>query len=266
MIPKPAMIVMPAHPTNTWPRYGTRFEFIVMHYVGAVSTARNNGAYYGNTPNLGASAHYFVDEHEIVSSVPLDRAAGHCGVDYSGGKAPYWNGSGAYSTNRRSIGIEMCCKRTAAGEWYIEPETVTRTVALVKWLMQEFNIPVSNVIRHYDVCWKTCPEPWVRFPEQWTAFKARLTGADIGVAPAPSPAPEKKENKPNMKTLRKNNTYDYQVKVLQTLLKLNGFDPGAADGYFGGKTNAAVVAFQKKKGLDPDGIVGPLTWAALLGV
>ena len=178
-IPKPPMITMPAHPTNQWSRYDTKFEFIVMHYVGAVSTARNNGQYYGSTPNIGASAHFFVDEREIVASVPLTMAAGHCGVDYSGGKSPYWNGKGTYSTNRRSIGIEMCCKKDANGNWYIEPETVTRTVALVKWLMQEFNIPVSNVIRHYDVCWKTCPEPWVRDPAQWTAFKKRLTEEDV---------------------------------------------------------------------------------------
>ena len=175
MIPKPPMITMPAHPTNQWSRYGLPFDYIVMHYVGAVSTARNNGNYYGNTPHIGASAHFFVDEHEIVASVPLTMSAGHCGVDYSGGKAPYWHKDGIDSTNRRSIGIEMCCKKDSKGNWFIEPETVTRTVALVKWLMQEFNIPVEHVIRHYDVCWKTCPEPWVRFPEQWQDFKRRLT-------------------------------------------------------------------------------------------
>ena len=175
MIPKPPMITIPAHPTNQWSRYGLPFDYIVMHYVGAVSTARNNGNYYGNTPHIGASAHFFVDEHEIVASVPLTMSAGHCGVDYSGGKAPLWHKDGIDSTNRRSIGIEMCCKKDSKGNWFIEPETVTRTVALVRWLMQEFNIPVEHVIRHYDVCWKTCPEPWVRFPEQWQDFKRRLT-------------------------------------------------------------------------------------------
>ena len=174
MIPKPQMTVMPAHATNTWPRLGTDFQYIVLHYVGAVSTARNNGSYYGNTPNIGASAHFFVDEKEIVSSVPLSMAAGHCGVDYSDGRAPFWNGKGTLSTNRLSIGIEMCCKKDAKGSWYIEPETVTRTVGLVKWLMQEFKIPIDRVIRHYDVCWKRCPEPWVRDPAQWERFKNRL--------------------------------------------------------------------------------------------
>lgn len=178
MATKPEMIVMPAHPTNTWDRYGQPYEYIVMHYVGAVSTARNNGDYYGNTPYIGASAHFFVDETTIVYSCPLTRSAGHCGVDYSGGKAPFWHGKGVDSTNRRSIGIEMCCKKDSKGNWYIEPETVTRAVALVRWLMQEFNIPAANVIRHYDVCWKLCPEPWVRDPEQWQNFKKRISDSE----------------------------------------------------------------------------------------
>jgi peptidoglycan hydrolase-like protein with peptidoglycan-binding domain len=58
----------------------------------------------------------------------------------------------------------------------------------------------------------------------------------------------------------------YQVKVLQTLLKLNGYDCGTVDGQFGGKTYAAVIAFQKSRGLVADGIVGPKTWNKLLGV
>ena len=36
-----------------------------------------------------------------------------------------------------------------------------------------------------------------------------------------------------------------------------------ADGDFGPKTKLAVVAFQKRKGLHPDGIVGRGTWATL---
>lgn len=53
------------------------------------------------------------------------------------------------------------------------------------------------------------------------------------------------------------------VLNLQTTLKQLGFDPHGVDGVFGPGCQAAVIAFQKSKGLTPDGIVGPATMAAL---
>jgi hypothetical protein len=55
------------------------------------------------------------------------------------------------------------------------------------------------------------------------------------------------------------------VLHIQQLLKDAGFDPGSIDGEFGPHTHAATVAFQLREGLTPDGEVGPLTMAALLG-
>jgi peptidoglycan L-alanyl-D-glutamate endopeptidase CwlK len=53
------------------------------------------------------------------------------------------------------------------------------------------------------------------------------------------------------------------VLTLQSALKQLGFDPNGMDGRFGGGTEAAVKAFQRSKGLTPDGIAGPNTMAAL---
>lgn len=55
------------------------------------------------------------------------------------------------------------------------------------------------------------------------------------------------------------------VKWLQWELNDLGYNCGDIDGDFGGKTEGAVKAFQSDNGLDPDGIVGPLTWNALAG-
>lgn len=58
------------------------------------------------------------------------------------------------------------------------------------------------------------------------------------------------------------------VKALQHLLMAYGFNCGGygADGSFGPGTESAVKAYQKDKGLTPDGVCGPKTWAKLLGL
>ena len=53
------------------------------------------------------------------------------------------------------------------------------------------------------------------------------------------------------------------VKTLQKKLKDLGFNPGAIDGDFGPAVQAALMAFQKNKGLLADGIAGPRTFAAM---
>jgi putative chitinase len=53
------------------------------------------------------------------------------------------------------------------------------------------------------------------------------------------------------------------VKALQQRLKELGFDPNGVDGNFGKGTKAAVIAFQRSKGLQANGMAGPKTMAAL---
>ena len=56
------------------------------------------------------------------------------------------------------------------------------------------------------------------------------------------------------------------VKALQLLLIGNDCSCGdcGADGDFGSGTKSAVIKYQTKVGLDPDGVAGPLTWTSLL--
>jgi hypothetical protein len=55
------------------------------------------------------------------------------------------------------------------------------------------------------------------------------------------------------------------VEELQQALSSAGYDPGPADGTFGRRTEAAVIAFQQANGLSADGVVGPETASALNG-
>ena len=58
------------------------------------------------------------------------------------------------------------------------------------------------------------------------------------------------------------------VQALQILLKGYGYSLGSCgvDSDFGGATENAVEAFQEDNDLDVDGVVGPKTWAKLLGL
>ncbi len=55
------------------------------------------------------------------------------------------------------------------------------------------------------------------------------------------------------------------VAAIQSQLNSLGFNAGAADGDFGDATVSAVKAFQKARGLEADGVIGPQTYRALMG-
>jgi hypothetical protein len=63
-------------------------------------------------------------------------------------------------------------------------------------------------------------------------------------------------------TLRKGDEGPAVVE-LQEILTQCGYNPGSVDGKFGTLTRNAVISFQTDEQLDPDGIVGRKTWAAL---
>lgn len=96
----------------------------------------------------------------------------------------------------------------------------------------------------------------------FAAWAAGRPGTPAPVAPSTNT-----KEVPKMDMLRKGSK-GYQVRVLQVLLILNGCDVGkaGADGDFGVATEAAVRKFQQARRLENDGIVGPITWATLLGV
>lgn len=138
-------------------------KYIVIHYVGAVSSAKANADYFRSV-NRQASAHYFVDENEIWQVVKESDSAWHCGT-----KGKYYNNC----RNSNSIGIEMCCFNNN-GTLDISEKVVENTIELTRQLMAKYNIPVENVVRHYDVTHKCCPAPFVENPNKWNDFKSRL--------------------------------------------------------------------------------------------
>jgi N-acetylmuramoyl-L-alanine amidase len=52
--------------------------------------------------------------------------------------------------------------------------------------------------------------------------------------------------------------------LIQKCLQILGHDPGPVDGVMGKQTRLAIRSFQKERGLQVDGIVGPVTLGALM--
>lgn len=159
-------IAIPCNPQNYGGLRTQKVRYIVVHYTaGDGDTARNNGDYFARVV-AGASAHWFVDEKDAVLSVPGHFVAWHCG-------------GAAYShpecRNGNSIGVELCSERDQDGLYYFTDETVENAVKLIQELMKKYNVPIKNVIRHYDVTGKECPAPFVGAgAAEWKEFKELL--------------------------------------------------------------------------------------------
>ena len=93
---------------------------------------------------------------------------------------------------------------------------------------------------------------------KWTHW-GELVGVDYGNNS------ELKEPGTSRKIIRKGSK-GQAVTEMQALLDKLGYDlgPCGVDGDFGKCTEAAVKQFQRDRGLEVDGIVGPLTWKELM--
>lgn len=148
---------------------GRTIKYIVIHYTGNTTDLAKSNANYFRNINRGASAHYFVDKTTVYQVVEDKDVAWAVGRNYGS------NNLFGIVTNNNSISIEMCSNDSA-----IADETFNNTIILTKELMEKYDIPVSNIFRHYDVCSKKCPgwNGWgtgVGGSELWDKFKNSLT-------------------------------------------------------------------------------------------
>ncbi|WP_313524617.1 peptidoglycan recognition protein family protein [Anaerotignum sp.] len=152
-------------------------KYIVIHYTANDGDADESNARYFQNQIVEASAHYFVDDNSTTQSVPDNFVAWSVGGEKypscattGGGK---WYGT---CTNNNSISVELC-DVVRNGKNDFTEKTLANAAELVRSLMKKYNVPIENVIRHFDVVGKVCPKPFVEDVKAWEDFKERLVEA-----------------------------------------------------------------------------------------
>lgn len=246
--------------------------YAVVHYTGNdCDTDEGNANYFANN-NVGASAHYFIDDDSATQSVPDNHTAwsvGSTGLLDQG--SPYREKGAKYwgkCTNTNSLNFELC-DTVKDGKHKLSKKTRANAVVLIAKKMHEHDIPISRLIRHFDVNGKLCPIYWVTDEDDWKKFKNEVNAELKKLKGEEEPA--KKETKPAKKEKKKYSgkfptlpkrgyltTGDTgtQVGRLQAFLNWYGNYDLEVDEDFGPKTEDAVENFQKSEDLAIDGDFG----------
>ena len=128
---------------------------MVIHYTAGPTSKAGSASSLQKLFNgdRDASADFAVDDGTKVQLNP-DPEKYYC-----------WSvGDNGGTHNGDSISIEMCSNRRKNTEawpnhngWYFTDATLSNARSLAKELMAKYKIPLSNVVRHFDMTGKLCP-------------------------------------------------------------------------------------------------------------
>lgn len=120
-----------------------------------------------------ASAHYCVGhEGEIFQCIPDDEVAYHVGArEYVDGILEKFDTTWP---NNCLLGVEM-----SHVDWSgkFNQETWKSSASLVAHLLLKYDLPISTVVRHYDVTGKLCPKYFVDHQEEYQMFLVSIQKA-----------------------------------------------------------------------------------------
>lgn len=187
------------------------------------------------------------------------------------------------SSNRANDNIAVTIEVANDGgapDWHISDKALEATIELCVDICRRNGIEKlnytgdtsGNLTMHKWFANTNCPGPYLggKFPYIAQEVNRRLGAANDAPEPEDRDEPKaevKAESNPGLPMLSKGSK-GKTVKALQILLIGYGCSCGwcGADGDFGVGTLKAVKKYQGMNGLDADGIVGPKTWAKLMGL
>ena len=145
--------------TEHWPRkcpLKIEPEYITIHEMNTWQDAESCAKYASRSLDPSA-AHIYVDEHQAVQIIPLNRCAQACGDR---------DGPG----NRKSISLEIC-RSEAPGNLYYR--AIANTLLITRQLMDQLQIASDHVVRHYDWTGANCPKRMLK-EGLWSVFLRSL--------------------------------------------------------------------------------------------
>lgn len=221
----------------------TGVDYIVIHDTGNTNAGADAEAHYNyfGSANRNASAHYFVDDHQIIQVIEDSNAAWHCG-----------DGKGKYGIkNSNSIGVEICVNQD--GDY---DKAVSNAVELAATLLKKYNLSLDRLKRHYDASRKTCPASMAA--NNWTAwdmFVSAVKAALDGTAAAPSQKPAVSGHIADVQRWL-NKEYGFALEV----------DNSAGPLTWTALRKALQIEINRQSGagLEIDGSIGPKTKAAII--
>lgn len=129
---------------------------LVIHWTANLEKGANavaNRNYFENHPENKVSAHYVVDDKQIIQCIPENEMAYHVG-----GKRYTQQALQKLSIypNNCTLGIEMCVNMD--GDFQ---KTYQNTVELSANILKRYGWGIDKLWRHYDITGKDCPRFFV---------------------------------------------------------------------------------------------------------
>jgi N-acetylmuramoyl-L-alanine amidase len=206
---------------NNFSRPGKKLKGIkgiVIHWTACPGApAKNISNYFGRLanqktndkePDRYASAHYAVDDNEIVQIIPEDEMAYHVGSKTYTDRAEK---ELSEYPNDCTIGIEMCVDRNGN----ITEKTFENTINLTVDIIIRNKMKSSSIFTHKEVVgWKDCPMPWIKNPAYYEKFKSEVFKKVNAIRRKEKESAGKKEvGKPLSKEVKtKTNTTNKNIK------------------------------------------------------
>lgn len=221
-------------------RHGIETRLRIAHFVAQLG---HESAGFRTTEEFASGAAY-EGRQDLGNTQPGD------GRRYKGRGLIQLTGRANYASYGEALGVDLVSEPDRAAE-----PVLSLSIACTYWTRRRINRHADRddlirVTRAINGGTNGLDDRRNYLSRARTAL-ARLAGIAIAA-----------EQPPDGRPVLRRGDESPEVALLQEILRTTGLDV-AVDGDFGPATELAVRVWQRKAGLEPDGIVGPVTWGTL---